>query len=304
MTKITHNNITLNLVRNPVEKDVAILSQEISLDPAVVAELTHPTFHPKIESYGSHALLIVHFPQFKHGSLSQLKPSELDFIFTPSQLTIVQYSQLDELDKLVEELEMDQSKKEEFFQKNTGFLMSGILNHLFCSFFQYTDRIGYRVNEIENRIFRGQEEKVVSEISLLRRQAIDFKRILWPNLKIFEELKENPALSAPLNLKSYLNQLYFVNRRLVNFVESQIETLQVLHETNVSLLSNKISSVMKVLTMFSVIVFPLTLFASIWGMNMENMPLMGHAYDFWIIIGLMGLGTFFMLLIFKIKRWL
>lgn len=78
----------------------------------------------------------------------------------------------------------------------------------------------------------------------------------------------------------------------------------VLHETNESILSNKLSNIMKILTMFSVIVFPLTLFASIWGMNVENMPLVGHQQDFWVLIGMMGIGTFLMLMIFKMKKWI
>ena len=61
---------------------------------------------------------------------------------------------------------------------------------------------------------------------------------------------------------------------------------------------------MKVLTMFAVVVFPLTLLAAIFGMNTKYLPIVGTEHDFWIILTIMIIGTIFMLILFKRKRWL
>jgi len=67
----------------------------------------------------------------------------------------------------------------------------------------------------------------------------------------------------------------------------------------------KINEIMKTLTIFSVIVFPLTLLAAIFGMNTMNaMPFANSQYDFWYIMGIMLMGAVIMFGFFKKKRWL
>ncbi len=62
---------------------------------------------------------------------------------------------------------------------------------------------------------------------------------------------------------------------------------------------------MRTLTVFSVIVFPLTLFAAVFGMNtLNSMPFIDHPYGFWFIIGIMLAATLAMFMFFKKKKWL
>ena len=80
--------------------------------------------------------------------------------------------------------------------------------------------------------------------------------------------------------------------------------MDALHSTNQSLIDFRINEIIKTLTIFSVIVFPLTLIAAIFGMNAANMPIVGSPYGFWIILGLMASGTICMLFYFKRRKWL
>lgn len=81
--------------------------------------------------------------------------------------------------------------------------------------------------------------------------------------------------------------------------------VEVLNDTNESLLNDKMNQIMKTLTIFSVIVFPLTLFAAIFGMNtIEGMPFMEIDHGFWYVIVIMLLATGGMLIFFKRKHWL
>ena len=303
MQKISHNNITLTAFQKPKEKEIDFLKSTYNFHPLVIDELAHPTFHPKVENYQDHTLLIVRFPQFDR-SRNEVKASEIDFIITKDELVLFQYNDFDALETLVKELSVEEPLRDEFFKSNTNFLLYKILTHLFRSLFPQLDHIIKKVDELEHKIFKGKQEELVSEISLYRREAIDFKRIVGPNVKILEEIKENPAEFFGEDIAPYFHELHTVNSRLISLIESQTETLLVLHETNESILSNKISNIMKVLTMFSVIIFPLTFFAAVWGMNVENMPLVGHPYDFWVLISMMGAGTFIMLMIFKMKKWI
>lgn len=302
--QIKHQQLTLTVMDHSNEEDLKLLNETHALHPLVTSELAHPTFHPKIEHYSDHTLFVFRFPQFNN-SIHEIKPSEIDLILLNQELILVRYNSFEALDLLLRDLEEDILIRSEFFETDSKFLMYKILDRLFSSLFREMEHIGQAVDELEDKLFiRDNADQLVSEISVLRREAIDFKRIASPNLKILEELNEKPGEIFEKKFHPYLHKLYVVNNRLVNFIESQIATLAVIHETNESLLSHRLSSIMKVLTMFSVIVFPLTLFASIWGMNVQNMPLVGHPFDFWLLLIMMGLGTLSMLIVFKFKRWI
>ena len=82
-------------------------------------------------------------------------------------------------------------------------------------------------------------------------------------------------------------------------------TIDALHGTNESLISFRVNEIMKALTIFAVIVFPLTLFAAIFGMNTSGgMPLLHHPYGFWIVIGIMVAGSLLMYEFFRHRKWL
>jgi len=303
MMNINHNNIKLTIIKKPEEKDIKFLKTNYNFHPLVLDELARPTFYPKMENYQDHAFLITRFPQFNRAK-DEVQPSEIDFILTKDELIIVQFNGFQELEMLTKELEMEQPRRDEFFRVSSAFLLYKIIDHLLRSLYPQLDHIMKKVDNVEYRLFKGQEEKLLPEISLLRREVIDFKRILNPNAKILEEIAENPKEVFGEEISSYFQELFTKNSRLNTLVESQAETLLVIHETNESVLSNKISSIMKVLTMFSVVVFPLTLFAAIWGMNVKYMPLVGQPYDFWILVSLMGVGTIIFLTVFKLKKWI
>jgi magnesium transporter len=86
-------------------------------------------------------------------------------------------------------------------------------------------------------------------------------------------------------------------------LDVQRDTINALHETNASLIDFRINEIMKTLTIFSVVIFPITLLAAIFGMNTSNMPFVDSAHGFWIIIGIMVASVLGMLTFFKAKKW-
>lgn len=304
MTNINYNNLNLVVIKKPKEKDIDFLRNNYNLHPLVTDELTHPTFHPKIENYRDHSLLIIRFPQFNQ-SKKEINASEVDFIITKNELILVQYTDFEALEILIKELELEDPKRQEYFETNTSLLLYNILNYLLRSLFPQMDHIIKKVDELEEKILKKKkQEELTLEILVFRKESIDFKRIFGPNIKVIEEIAEKPDPVLGTEMSPYFSDLHSISSRLMGLIIGQAETLSVLQETNETLISNKISTIIKTLTMFSVIVFPLTLFAAIWGMNVENMPLVGHPYDFWILIAMMGAGTLVFITFFKFKKWI
>jgi magnesium transporter len=112
-------------------------------------------------------------------------------------------------------------------------------------------------------------------------------------------------LDCPEGLRKEFVYLLNHTKDIWNTLVNYKDTINALHETQASMTSLKINEIMKTLTIFSVIVFPLTLLAAVFGMNtVKSMPFVEHEHGFWYIVGLMLCGLCIMLLYFKKRKWI
>ena len=108
----------------------------------------------------------------------------------------------------------------------------------------------------------------------------------------------------PHNLLPYFHNIINLYNQVDNILNTHKDTLDTLDATNQSLLDTWTNDIIRILTIFSVIVFPLNLFAAIFGMNTSYLPFVGKPYDFWVISAIMSGSAIVMLVVFKIKKWL
>jgi magnesium transporter len=160
------------------------------------------------------------------------------------------------------------------------------------------------MTKVEGMVFAEQSQAAVGQILSLRLDIINTRKILQNHKNIIKKLIQNDTklIMDDGAKKLYIGMLDHTKRIWEN-LENQKDMIEVLNSTNESYLNYKISDIMKTLTIFSVIVFPLTLIAAIFGMNV-SMPLVNEPHGFLIIILIMATASFLMLLYFERKKWL
>lgn len=188
-------------------------------------------------------------------------------------------------------------------EKGAGYLLFYILDSLLKNCLTKTVRIGQKIDRIEKGIFEGKERKMVRVISLARADIINFRRIINPQKEIFESLLKQGAAFFGKDLLPYFSDLLGSFTRVWDALVTYQEAISALAETNQSLLSTKTNEEIKILTIFSVIVLPLTLIASIWGMNV-SLPFQATRFGFIILSLIMVTGLVLMIVYFKKKKWL
>lgn len=304
MQTIAHNNIKWLNLKSPTKESIDNIKENFALHPLVTKELLTLTRHSKINFYDDHFFLVFHFPVYDRKK-KLVTPFEIDLIVTKDSLITIQYGgRHEELEKLLQKISNSEEIKKEFMSRGSGFLLYKILEELLDSLFAQLDHIIKKVDFAEKQLFKKQDIKMATELSSLRSEASDFRRTIKLNSTILKILYDKGVDFWGIEIAPYFTELENTNERVFELINNELETLSILHDTNQSLLSNKMNIIMKTLTIFAVIVFPLTLFSSIWGMNVQGMPIAGRPYGFWILLGLMGLTTSIMLLFFKLKKWL
>lgn len=305
MEKIKIQNLNWIDVVNPTEKDIKYLNENFHFHPIVLNELLSPTLRPKVENYDNYLYMVLHFPIYSQKEQSS-KSMEIDFLITPTTLITVRYGKIHPLQEFWKKCQTDQQYL--YFQNSPALLLHCILQELNNFSLRQIDHITKKVDEIEDRMFKikgiKEETKMLEKILFIRRDILNFRRTLKPQEIILLSLKNRGMEFFSLKLEPYFNDIIGDYTRIWNLLESHKETIESLQASNDSWLSNRTNLIMKILTMFSVIVFPLTLLATLFSINAKHVPIIGIQYDFWIILGIMFVATIFMLIIFKAKKWL
>jgi magnesium transporter len=184
-----------------------------------------------------------------------------------------------------------------------GRLLHDLLEMLLESCFPKLDHISRKLDFVEREIFAGNEKEMVLEISVVKRDILNFRRTMKPQRSVLESLAQKDYSLIEPALKPYFQDLIGTNIRIWNNLESSKETVESLEETNNSLLSNKLNLTMKVLTIFSAIFLPITVYSNILAMS-ADIPFGKNPFGFWIHLAIMLLIVFLTMILFKIKKWL
>jgi magnesium transporter len=163
--------------------------------------------------------------------------------------------------------------------------------------------MGQKLERIEDEIFEGRSTEVVRDISNVKQEIINFRRIVRPQRVAFRDLERAMDITTPEELDVYFDDVIDASERIWDTLENYKEVIEGLESTNESVLSHNVNDVLRVLTSFSVIVLPLTLVASIFGMNVL-FPGEQTAAAFWVVVLAMAIILVGMVAFFRNRGWL
>lgn len=289
-------------ITNPTTDEVAQITKEFQIGPSIAHELISPSVKSRVELHKNYLYLILHFPAFKH-SHSEDSRQEVDFVIGENFLITARYDTIDAMDKFSKIVEVNTILDRGFPENCTGVIFFGIIQEIYHSLFNELEYIENWLMKIEDNIFSGREKEMVFDLSKVSRTLLNFKKSTDFHKEVLESLdvfgKKIFDEHFSYHARRVLDEYYKVQNTLKNNMEFVAE----LRETNNSILSTKENEIMKTLTIMAFTTFPLTLIAAIFSMDTQNNPIIGHRFDFWIVIGIMATATLCFFTFFKHKRW-
>ncbi len=302
MKEVSFKKITWLDFENPSADDVLYLQENFDIHPLAIEEFVTPTMRPKATEYHNCLFLTVHIPLFDIVTRTTY-PGELDILLTKDHIISGHSKEIYQLTEFFNQLEGSEGKRRLYMGKDTASLMYRILEILFESCFPKVDHITEKLNAIEEEIFKGNEKEMVMEISVVKRDILNFRRTLKPQRSIIESIMQKNCSLISKELMPYFQDLLGTNTRLWNVLENSKEIIESLEETNNSLLSNKLDMTMKILTIFSAVLLPLTVYSNILAMS-ASIPFGNNPYGFWIHMSIMLFIGLVTVTLFKTKKWL
>ncbi|MBK5110724.1 MAG: magnesium transporter CorA family protein [Thermoleophilia bacterium] len=264
---------------------------------------------PKIDQYPDYLFLVLHVPVFDPNA-GRLGAGELDLFVGPDFVVTLPNQPVPPVEYLFERCRADESLRQKLFSRGSGYLMYRLVDDSFDYCFPMLRKVGNKLDALEDEIFEGRSEDVVRDISNAKQEIINFRKVIRPQRPVLRDLEKVKSryLATDLDLEIYFDDIVDAHERIWDMLENYKEVIVALEETNESMLSHKTSDSLRVLTAITVIVLPLTLIASIFGMNVGlpggGDPASAEGASFWVVIGVMFVILVGMTAFFRSRRWL
>jgi len=257
---------------------------------------------PKLDEYADYLFVVLHFPVYDT-AIQRLNAGELDLFIGHDYLVTLPNVELLPVSRLFARCEAGEELRDDLFSKGSGYLLYHVLDDLFDYCFPMLDKIGHKLDVIEDDLFEERSEDAVRDISNAKQEIISYRKIIKPERSTLRLLERHTARFLPESLDLYFDDLVDAAERIWDLLDNYKEVVEALESTNESVISHRQSYRIQILTVVSVIMLPLTLIASIFGMNVR-VPGEGEIAPFWVIFAILvalGLG---MLGFFRYRRWL
>jgi magnesium transporter len=287
-------------ISSPTKDELDTLIMDQNLDPLIAKDLSSPTPKQYVKSFHNSIYTVLHIPVFIHKTGESLE-QEIDFVISKDSLITTRYDHIDPLHHFAKELEVEEilNKKDK-----VPHLFFGLMKNIYKFLFDEIEYIKDTTKNIEKRIFSGKEKHLVFEISVVGRNLLTFERNISSQKALLDSLKEFGSKNFGEDFERELQTTVTEWERLIFDIKNTRNILDELRETNNSILSTKQNEIMKIFTILAFVTFPLSLIASIFGMNTEIIPLVGLPHDFWIVMAIMTMMSIAMFIYFKYKKWI
>jgi magnesium transporter len=300
--QISHAGLRWINIEQPTGLERAWLAEHFDFHSLDLEDVMSRNQRPKIDEYPDYLFIVLHFPVFDK-QVGRLNAGELDIFVGADYVITIPNQPLQPISYLFERCRTNEEVREQYFSKGSGYLLYHIVDQAFDYCFPMLRKIGNKLEQLEEDIFSGRGEEIVRDISNVKQEIINFRKIIRPQRAVLRDLERTKQRYWADELELYFDDIVDACERIWDMLENYKEVVEALEDTNESVISHRVNDILRVLTAFSVVVLPLTFLASLWGMNV-GVPGEASIGAFWIIVGSMVTLLVGMVTFFRYRRWL
>src|SRR3954449_5250215 len=304
VAELSAHDLTWIHLDSPTSEEATLLAERFGWHPLDIEDVLSRRQRPKIDEYADDGYLFVvlHFPVYDK-AVQRLNAAELDVFVGQDYLVTLPNVELLPVTRLFRRCEEDEELRDQLFSKGSGYLLYHILDDLFDYCFPILDKIGHKLDSVEDDLFEKRAEEVVRDLSNVKQEIISYRKIIKPERSTLRLLERHVERFLPEELDLYFDDIVDASERIWDLLDNYKEVGDALEQTNESVISHRQNEVLRVLTVFSVLLLPMTLVASVFGMNVM-FPGYGTHGAFWAIVAAMLVMIGALAGFFRYKRWL
>ena len=285
----------------PTEADERVLLDVFEFHPLTVEDCRENRHYPKVEEFPGYIYFIV------HGVTADTSPDrfntiELDGFLGSNYVITYHHAMFRSITNVKQLLRTSPIA----CQRGSAFLLHQILDQVVDFYSPVLDDFDDRIDRLEDEIFslKKPNNVILSQIMDLKRSVLRLRRISTKQMDILLRMSRGEFALIPEEMRPFYRDVYDHLVRVVDLAESYRDLISGSLEAYLSVVSNRMNEIMKVLTIFSAIMLPLTFIAGVYGMNFDNMPELHSRYGYFGTLLVMFVVAVGMLAFFWKRGWL
>tara|TARA_Y100001970_G_scaffold293450_1_gene440291 strand:+ start:2336 stop:3256 length:921 start_codon:yes stop_codon:yes gene_type:complete len=302
--KITTDKLSWINIDQVNNEAITFLKSEYNFHHLDLEDIQGETQTPKLDTYKNYLFLVIQVPHWNEETKS-IKTHEVDIFIGDGFLITIQHTKSKEVKNFFYRCMKKKRIKKEWMRSNSGYLLYSLLESLFKDFQPTLNKIGKELTKIEQDVFEGEQNtQLVRELAIYRRSVLALRRIVDPQRYLMANLAHirKPFLNEETSLyfddiNDYLNKTWAI-------IDTYRDSIQGLHVTVESLITQKTNKVISMLTVISVCLLPFTVLASIYGMNITGLPFAKDPVWIWSMFVFLALLLVVIMLVMRSRKWL
>ncbi len=284
------------------EEQRTILADLFRFHPLAVEDVINEVHIPKLDDYGGYLYIVFHSLTLGDEPMD-LHTKELD-VFVGSNYLVTSH----ELpSNAVNKMWHKEYHQERGLARGIALLLYELLDRQVDGYMGLLDHFERRIEELGDLIFQSkpvQERAILNEILTAKSSALRMRRVLLPQREVVEHLANDDLSAIPSEARIYFQDLYDHITRFADLADSMRDLVQSTMTTHLTISSNRLNEVMKVLTIISTIFMPLSFVAGVYGMNFRFMPELSWSWGYPLVWLIFIIIVAAMLTFFRRRHWL
>jgi magnesium transporter len=188
-------------------------------------------------------------------------------------------------------------------QAGADYLCYALIDMIVDHYYLVMEKIGERIEELEEKIVRSSNTRALAEINNLRKELIVLKRNVSPVRDLVNGFVRSESELLEEKTSKYFKDIYDHIVQATELAENYRDMMMNLQDLYLSNVNLKTNEVMKVMAVVTCLLAPATVIGGIFGMNFDRIPYLHNQYGFFIAIGLMVLVPIWMIMVFRKRGW-
>jgi magnesium transporter len=301
---ITWGDLTWVNIETATEREITWLAETYSFHPLALDDCLSRKQISKLDVYPGYLFFVFHYPLYHKETRIATKQQWSAFI-GENYLITVHTGELKTLVALFRDCMANEDTRQEYMKQGSGFLLYRILDRAIDSYFPVLDKILSLMEGMEDVVF-DEEVEAAREISVLRRDIITQRTVMFPTRTLFIEMENKLKRFSKTDVTAYYNDLMDHMDKICNTLDECQEIIEVFADADFRLGTDRVNRILRVLNILATITLPFIIVSSIWGMNvfMPGSIEQGEHNAFYYIIAISVVITGTMLFFFRRKRWI
>ena len=279
--------------------NIASLGKQFKLHPLLLEDVVNPHQRPKIENFDQYLFIVLNMLRWDK-ELKKVMTEQISMVLGPNYVITFKEFKSTLFNPIKDRIHQSKGR---IRSMGADYLIYALIDVIIDNYFVIMEKIGKRLDEIEEQLVENPKPETLQAIHLLKREVLTLKKMIWPSRNVINGLQREVSFFNDTT-QIYLRDIYDHIISIIDTFENYRDVIAGMLDIYLSSISNKMNEIMKILTIISTIFIPLSFLAGFYGMNFIYMPELRSPIAYPIVIILMICVGILMLSYFRKKSWI